>query len=132
MSISMKRNRPGDRFARHQAHHRSVYAVWKSGGCAALDGVGADFVNRDLLKKGPIVRIVGEPAFGGIAILCEMQEFRAVAEVLQNADHADFRTLDHLETQITFDGPGTPDRDDDEAALARKSPSCRVKQAGEV
>lgn len=127
----MKRNRPGDRFARHQARHRLVYTVRKSGGRAALDGVGADFVSRDLLKKGPTVRVAGEPAFGSLAIPGEMQEFRAVTEILQNADHADFGTLDDLEAQITFDGPGAPDRDDDDAALA-ESPSCKVKQAGEL
>jgi hypothetical protein len=46
-----------------------------------------------------------------------MQEFRAVADVMQDADHADRRTLDDLETQVAIDGRA-PDREDDDAVLA--------------
>lgn len=46
-----------------------------------------------------------------------MQEFWAVANVLKHADHADRRTFDDLETEVTLDGPGAPNRDDDDAAL---------------
>ena len=129
MSISMKRNRPGDRSRGRRACRGLVYAVRKSGSRAAFDG--ADLIGGDLVKMGPAVRIVGEPAFGGLAIPGEMQEFRAFADVLQDADHADRRTLDDLETQIALDGQGASDRDDDGAALA-ESPSCKVKQAGEL
>ncbi|WP_159097908.1 hypothetical protein [Aminobacter sp. MSH1] len=117
--------------ARSRAPHRLVCAVRKSGGRAALDDIGADLVGGDLFEIGPAVPIAGEPAFGGLAIPGEMQEFRAVAEVLQNADHADFGTLDDLERRsLTTDQvrrtettmmPPWP-----------KSPSCRVKQAGEL
>lgn len=90
----------------------------KSGSRAAFDDVGADLIGGDLLEIGPAARIVGEPAFGGLAIPGEMQEFRAFADVLQDADRADRRTLDDLETQIALDGPGTSDRDNDGAPLA--------------
>ncbi len=68
--------------ARCRACSRLLYAVKWSGGRAALDDVGSDLIGCDLFEIGPTVRIGGEPAFGRLAIPGEMQEFRAVAEVL--------------------------------------------------
>jgi hypothetical protein len=102
-----------------------------SGGRPALDDIGADFVGGDLLEIGSAVRIGGKPAFGRRSVPSEMQEFRAVAEVPKDAEHADRGTFDYLETKVVFVGPGAPDRDDDNAALA-ETPSCKVKQAGEL
>lgn len=103
----------------------------RSGGRAALDHVRADLVGRDLFEIGSAVPVAGEPAFGSSPIPGEMQQFRAVAEFLQSADHADRGTLDDLEPQLAVDGVGAADRDNDGTG-SPKSPSCRVKQAGDV
>src|SRR5690606_25132027 len=52
-----------------------------SGGRAALDDVGADLIGGDLFEPGPAVPVAGEPTFGGLAILGEMQKLGAVAEI---------------------------------------------------
>ncbi len=77
--------------------------VERSGRRAALDDLGADLIGGNLFEIGTAVPVAGEPAFGGSPIPGEMQQFRAVAEFLQDADHADRRTLDDLETQIALD-----------------------------
>ena len=82
-----------------------------SGGRAALDDVGADLIGGDLIEVGAAILITGEPALGGRAISGEMQELRTIAELLQDANHADRGTLDDLETQVALDGVGATDRD---------------------
>ena len=90
----------------------------RSGGRAALDDVGADLIGGDLFEIGAAVPIAGEPALGGPAISGEMQEFRTVADILQDPHHADRGAFDDLEPQVAFHSIRAADRDDDSARLA--------------
>jgi hypothetical protein len=83
-----------------------------------VPSAGIDLIGGDLFEIGSAVPVVGEPAFRGLAIPGEMQEFRAIAKILQDADHADRGALDELETQITLNGIDAADRDHDGARLA--------------
>jgi hypothetical protein len=70
----------------------------RSGGRAALDDVGADLIGGDLFEIRSTVPVAGEPAFRSLAIPGEMQKFWTVAELLQNANHADGGTFNDLKT----------------------------------
>jgi len=89
-----------------------------SDGRATLDDVGADLVGGDLFEPGAAVTVACEPPFCGVAIPGEVQEFRAIANILHDADHADRGTLDDLEAQVTGDAVDAADRDNDDARLA--------------
>ena len=89
-----------------------------SRGRAALDGIGTNLVGGDLLETGAAVSFPGQPEFGRLAVLGEVQQLDVLPDILHDADLTELRALDHPESQIAVDAVAAHDGYKNDAAFA--------------